>query len=277
MRIAVCASWPQACITPHCWPFHSVAHRALEGDVDLLGDRQRVHVGAQRDDGPGLAALEHADHAGVRDLLAHLVEAERAQVRRRRCFAVRTSRLPSSGFWWKSRRQATTFGSTLSAAADDRGIEGERGVGSVHGADVLTGNGEYCLMDHLDPQAGLPVPQGQSRRGLHRLPQRDGIHVRGPSGGRDDGAVVRRRRLGAEPAFRGPGEAARRAPTSRSAPSCSSAAAATARSRPARRSSARASSTWSTCCTASRASSTRTTIATRASGWRVDGLPWEQY
>ena len=53
--------------------------RRLERQVDLLGDRQRVHVGAQRHDLSGLAALEDADDAGLRDAGLHL-EPERPKV-----------------------------------------------------------------------------------------------------------------------------------------------------------------------------------------------------
>ena len=54
IRIATWASWPQACMTPTSWPLYVDAHRGRERDVDLLGHRQRVHVGAQRDHRPGL-------------------------------------------------------------------------------------------------------------------------------------------------------------------------------------------------------------------------------
>ena len=81
-RIAVWASWPQACITPTVSPRYVPVRLRGERQRHLLGDRQRVHVGAQRDPRPGLAALEQRDHAGVGDAGAHF-EAERAQVRRR--------------------------------------------------------------------------------------------------------------------------------------------------------------------------------------------------
>ena len=55
------------------------AHLGGERQVDLLGYRQRIHVGAQRDDGTRLAPLEHGDNAGVAHLLAHVV-AELLQV-----------------------------------------------------------------------------------------------------------------------------------------------------------------------------------------------------
>ncbi len=51
-----------------------------ERHVDLFGDRQRVHVGAQRHHRPGQRALEQADDAGVGDAGADLVETEAAQV-----------------------------------------------------------------------------------------------------------------------------------------------------------------------------------------------------
>jgi hypothetical protein len=77
-----------------------------EGQVHLLGDRQAVHVGPQRHHAAGPAALEQAHHAGV----GHAGRTSSAQ--RRRCSAtmaaVRNSRLPSSGCWCRSRRQAMT-------------------------------------------------------------------------------------------------------------------------------------------------------------------------
>ena len=55
-------------------------HLRGEREVDLLGHRQRVHVGAQRHHRAGQRALQQADHAGVGDAGAHLVEAEPLQV-----------------------------------------------------------------------------------------------------------------------------------------------------------------------------------------------------
>ena len=59
-------SWPQACMTPTSWPFQVVFAVDLNGRSHLLGDRQRIHVGAQGHDRARLAALEHRDDAGVR-------------------------------------------------------------------------------------------------------------------------------------------------------------------------------------------------------------------
>jgi hypothetical protein len=64
--------------------FRAVPHRAdraLERDVGLFGDRQRVHVGAQRNAWSRLPTLQHADDAGVGDLLLHFIESEPLQVR----------------------------------------------------------------------------------------------------------------------------------------------------------------------------------------------------
>ena len=74
----MCASWPQACITPTSCPRVAGAHLRGEGQAGLLRHRQRVHVGAQRDDGAGQRAAQHAHHAGLRDAGAHL-EAERGE------------------------------------------------------------------------------------------------------------------------------------------------------------------------------------------------------
>jgi hypothetical protein len=51
----------------------------LEGEVGLLGHRQRVHVGADGDQRAGLASLEQGDHAGLGDAGARL-EPEAPQV-----------------------------------------------------------------------------------------------------------------------------------------------------------------------------------------------------
>jgi hypothetical protein len=56
------------------------AHGRGERQIELFGHRQRIHVGAQRDDRAGQPAAQKADHAGVRDAAAHLVEAEMAQM-----------------------------------------------------------------------------------------------------------------------------------------------------------------------------------------------------
>jgi hypothetical protein len=73
------ARGPQACITPHCWPDHSVVTLLANGTSTFFLHRQRVHVGAHRDDrAPGARPS-----AGRRRPCAHLflhLDAERAQV-----------------------------------------------------------------------------------------------------------------------------------------------------------------------------------------------------
>ena len=51
------------------------------GDAGGLGDRQRVHVGAQADAPLARAGLDHRHHAGLADALVHLVDADGAQLR----------------------------------------------------------------------------------------------------------------------------------------------------------------------------------------------------
>ena len=75
----------------------------------------------------------------------------------RRACAVRTSRLPSSGCWWRSRRQATTLGRIASAR---RSISAWRGGGLRGGRRGLEGK---C-------DAGVErYGQGQCDRGHERL------------------------------------------------------------------------------------------------------------
>ena len=47
------------------------AHRRLERQVDLLGDRERVHVRSQSGDASRFAAAKNADDPSVRDRRAH--------------------------------------------------------------------------------------------------------------------------------------------------------------------------------------------------------------
>ena len=56
-----------------------VGDRGFVWDVDQLGDRQCVHVGADRHQLPRASAFEDADHAGDADAGAHLVELQRAE------------------------------------------------------------------------------------------------------------------------------------------------------------------------------------------------------
>ena len=69
----MCASWPQACITP--WVLRLVL------DLVLFQDRQRVHVRAQEDGAslPGLRAPNQSGHARLRDPGAHILNAEGPQ------------------------------------------------------------------------------------------------------------------------------------------------------------------------------------------------------
>ena len=53
-----------------------------ERQPSVFGDRQRVHVGAQRDARAGMRAAQDAADAGRRDAGAHVLEAERTQVLR---------------------------------------------------------------------------------------------------------------------------------------------------------------------------------------------------
>ena len=82
---------------------------AGEGQVDLLGDRQRVHVGAQRDDRPRPAALDHGDDAGLRHA------GPRTRARASGAARPRTSRSPPRGS--RAPGSGAGAGATRSAAA----------------------------------------------------------------------------------------------------------------------------------------------------------------
>src|SRR3546814_932739 len=118
-RIAVCASWPQACITPVCWPLKVVVTfdangrslRSVTGSASMSA-RSAIF-------GPGLPPLMIA----VTPWWAMPVRGSRPSARR--CSAtlpaVRSSRLDSSGWAWKSRRQSTTCCCSCCAAAATSG------------------------------------------------------------------------------------------------------------------------------------------------------------
>ena len=57
------------------------AHPRPEGQIDLLGHRKGVHVGAERDDGAGPRSAKHAHDAVAADAGAH-VDAETAEMPR---------------------------------------------------------------------------------------------------------------------------------------------------------------------------------------------------
>jgi hypothetical protein len=56
------------------------SHRGLERKVGPLRHRERIHVGADRDDRPGLPSAKHAHDARMGDLGADLIEAQGLQV-----------------------------------------------------------------------------------------------------------------------------------------------------------------------------------------------------
>ncbi len=116
MSIAVCASWPHACITPHSWSFHCAVTLLAKGTSTSSRTGRASMSARSATTGPGLPPLS-TPTTPVTATFSRTSSRPSA----RRCAAtipeVRTSRLPSSGCAWKSRRQATTFASTRSAAA----------------------------------------------------------------------------------------------------------------------------------------------------------------
>ena len=60
---------------------HAAVHGRFVRELVALGDRQRVHVGAQADRAQAAAAAHHADHAGAADAAVGL-DAERLKVAR---------------------------------------------------------------------------------------------------------------------------------------------------------------------------------------------------
>ncbi len=116
ISIAVWASCPHACITPHAWPFHSVRTVLLNG-TSTSSTTGRASMSARRaTPGPGRPPFS----TPTTPVWATFSRTTSKPSERRwsaTIRAVRVSRLPSSGFWWKSRRQATTRGATRAAAA----------------------------------------------------------------------------------------------------------------------------------------------------------------
>src|SRR5690606_28393558 len=114
IRMLVWASWPQACITPTSWPLKVARACEAKGRpvVSVTGSASMSARSASL--GPGRPPLSTA----VTPVVAMPVRGSSPSARR--CSAtraaVRVSRLPSSGCWWKSRRHATTLSRSASAA-----------------------------------------------------------------------------------------------------------------------------------------------------------------
>ena len=118
-------------------------------------------------------------------------------------------------------------------------------------------------MKHLSPERSPEAAAGEPAGGVHRLPQRNGVPVRRPSGRLAARRLERRSRLGHQSAFRRPGEEGRehepagRADLPQRPP---------LGGRRASRSRKPASRKCSTCSKGSRDRSTRTIIAARSAG-----------
>jgi hypothetical protein len=106
-------------------------HGALERDVDFLGDRQRIHVGAQRHHRTRQATPEHAHHARMRHLLAHL-DAEGSQVVGDDLRGAHLA-VAELGVLVEVAPPGDDLRLDPVGGRGDRSVEGKNGVGSVHG------------------------------------------------------------------------------------------------------------------------------------------------
>ncbi len=115
IRIAVWQSWPQACITPTSSPFHMVrtfdangtSTSSVTGNASMSARSATTLLGSAPFSRPTTPVCA-----------TPVFTSSKPRLRRwsATIAAVRTSRLPSSGCWWKSRRQAMTRASTACAA-----------------------------------------------------------------------------------------------------------------------------------------------------------------
>src|SRR5690606_8795998 len=164
IRIAVCASWPQACITPTVSPRYSpVAFeakgrslRSVTGSASMSARSSTV--------GPGRPPSSSA----TTPVWATPVSGSRPSARRWAATfsAVRNSRLLSSGCWWMSRRQACTLASSGPASAS--GVSGcAVAVGATVSAAIAARVIQRFDMAARSPWVVLPQHNGRQR---HRLP-----------------------------------------------------------------------------------------------------------
>ena len=79
ISIAVCASWPQACITSTSFPRYCCFAFEAKGRSAEFLHRKRIHVCTQRHRAPRLSPFENADDTGARDAGADF-ESKAAQV-----------------------------------------------------------------------------------------------------------------------------------------------------------------------------------------------------
>ena len=112
---AVWPSWPQACITPTFSPRYSAVAVDWNGRSACSVTGSASMSARSATVGPGLPPRS----TPTTPVCATPVRTSRPSLRNcsATAFEVRNSRLPSSGFWWKSRRQAMTCGITAVAAA----------------------------------------------------------------------------------------------------------------------------------------------------------------
>ena len=122
-RIATCVSCPHACMTPTSWPsYFEVA--LLANGTSTSSRTGRPSMSARRaTTGPGLPPLSTA----VTPVRATPVFGSRPKDLSRSAtyFAVSTSRLESSGCWWRYRRHSSSSGSTAAASLSSSAASGD--------------------------------------------------------------------------------------------------------------------------------------------------------
>ncbi len=113
IRIAVCASWPHACITPTFSPRYSAVTADLNGTSTCSFTGSASMSARSAITGPGLPPFS----TPTTPVCATPVFTSSPSDFRcaATAAAVRVSRFPSSGFWWKSRRQSMTCGASFFA------------------------------------------------------------------------------------------------------------------------------------------------------------------
>ena len=116
------------------------AHLRGERHVGASSDRQGVHVGAQGDTGPGRPPRASRRRRCARRRCAHREPSERRWAATMP--AVRTSRLPSSGWACRSRRQAMVCACMAAMAASISAASRFAGIGLAD--TVSPGAMRYC-------------------------------------------------------------------------------------------------------------------------------------
>ena len=147
--IAVCMSWPQACITPTSCPLYVARTVDLNGRSTCSVTGSASMSARSATTGPGRAP-RRTPTTPVRPTPVRTSRPSRVSSAATRA-AVRVSWKPSSGCWWMSRRHWTTCGNTAATARSISGANDCPISGDTEAAVRISDNVRIRALTGLSP------------------------------------------------------------------------------------------------------------------------------